>query len=91
MEACETRGAQRAGARASQAAVRPLGPATRPLGPATRPAPYHDTAGDPAMIRRPCAHLGVPAGPAGCSCIRLVFLTGFRLSDIFESPFGHGS
>ena len=72
--------------------------AIRPLGPATRPAPCHDTAGDPVTIRRPCAHLGVPVrtwacllGQLGARASGLAFRIGFRLGDIFESPFGPGS
>ena len=72
--------------------------AIRPLGPATRPGPCHDTAGDPTTIRRPCVRLGAPVrtwacllGLLGARASGLVSRTGFRLGDIFESPFGLGS
>ena len=72
MEACETRGAQRAGARPSHAAI-------WPLGPTTRTAPCHDTAGDPTTIRRPCARLGAPVRAWAC----LLGQLGARASGLF--------
>ena len=70
--------------------------------PAIRPVPGHDTAGTWPRYDRPrevmrapgraSAHLGVPAGPAGCSCTRLGFRPNFfRLGIVYESPFGPGS
>ena len=85
---------QRAGARhcaCYTALARDLAPTTRPLWPATRPAPWHDTVGDPATIRRPCArlgasaHLGVPVGRVLVLVHLAWFLTWFFDSVVFMS------
>ena len=65
--------------------------ATRPHWPATRLAPCHDIAGTRprhGSHARASAHLGVPAGLAGCLCIWLGFWTDFRTDDILGSPLG---
>ena len=72
--------------------------ATRPHWPATRPAPCHDTAGDTATTRQPCARLGAPVhtwacllGLLGACASGLAFWTDFRTDDFFRVTVGPGS
>ena len=58
-------GALGAGARADARGVSGTVATIRPHWPTTRPAPCHDTTGDTATIRQPCARLGLLGA---CAC-----------------------
>ena len=99
MGAGMARKAQRARASASHAKIRRWGACdTAALGCDTAGGlghdtarPAHDTARRARSWARQCAPRNACWAQLGARASDLVFRTGFRLGDIFESPFGPGS